>query len=79
MNKREFIEFIAEKHAIKKMEAEQSLNQIIESISKALSQDKEVRLPEFGIFALKQREARVGHHPNTGKKIEYQSLQATNF
>lgn len=79
MNKTEFIDFIASQHAIKKTEAEKSLNQITEAIIKALSQGEEIKITGFGIFEVKQKDARSGHHPKTGVKIDIPAYKQPVF
>lgn len=79
MNKTEFIDFIANQHAITKVQAEKNLNQITEAITKALSQGEEVKITGFGIFEVTQKEASIGHHPRTGKKINIKAYKQPKF
>ena len=79
MNKTEFIDFIADMHNMKKTKAEDMLNKIIDSIKNAMARGGEVKITSFGIFELKQREARDGYHPKTGKKIDIKAYKQPVF
>lgn len=70
MNKTELIASVAEKSGITKKDAERVVNATIDTITAALAADDRVQLSGFGIFEVKQREARVGRNPRTKETIE---------
>ena len=49
MNKTEFVEFIAEKHEVKKTEAKSALDMVLTSITEALENGDEINLTGFGL------------------------------
>lgn len=74
MNKGELIDAIAEKASVTKKEADSVLSAMIESIMEAVATDQKVTLVGFGTFEPRQRQAREGRNPQTGKAI---SIPAT--
>ncbi|MFC4766421.1 HU family DNA-binding protein [Effusibacillus consociatus] len=75
MNKTDLIAIVAEKAALKKVEAEKAVNAILDSIGEALKNGEKVQLIGFGTFETRQRSARTGRNPQTGKEI---TIPATN-
>ena len=74
MNKGELIDAIAEKASVTKKEADSVLTAMIESIMDAVASEQKVTLVGFGTFEPRQRQAREGRNPQTGKAI---SIPAT--
>lgn len=74
MNKGELIDAIAEKASVTKKEADSVLTAMIDSIMDAVASDQKVTLVGFGTFEPRQRQAREGRNPQTGKAI---SIPAT--
>ena len=62
MNKTELVANVAEKAGLTKKDAEKALGAVIESIEEALI--------GFGTFEVKDRAARTGRNPQTGKEIK---------
>jgi len=79
MNKTELIEAIASKADISKKDAEAALKATIESIEGALAKGDKVTLVGFGTFAVKERAARQGRNPATGKTIKIKASKAPSF
>ncbi|MDX2049830.1 MAG: HU family DNA-binding protein [Rickettsiaceae bacterium] len=79
MNKSEFVTFIAEKYSITKVDAEKSLNVIVESITEALSKGKEINLVGFGSFKVQKRPARDGRNPKTGAPLKIKASKLPVF
>ena len=48
-------------------------------IIKTLKKDKKVKLPGLGIFAVKNRKARVGRNPMTGATIQIPAKRVVRF
>ena len=53
-----------------KRDAEIIVGAILEEIVDALSRGDRVEIRGFGVFAVKQRKARVGRNPKTGELID---------
>lgn len=70
MNKTELIASVAEKSGLTKKDAERVINATLDTITASLVAGDRVQLSGFGIFEVKQREARVGRNPRTKEAIE---------
>ena len=70
MNKTELVANVAEKAGLSKKDAEKALGAVIESIEEALVEGDKVQLISFGTFEVKDRAARTGRNPQTGKEIK---------
>lgn len=70
MNKTQLIEAVASKSEIKKKDAEAAINAAFEVITDALKAGDKVQVIGFGTFEVKERGARTGRNPQTGKTIE---------
>lgn len=79
MNKAELVEAVAAKAKISKAEAEGALNAVICSIEGALKKGEDVRLTGFGNFVRKNRKARMGRSPKTGKSIKIPASKTVAF
>ena len=79
MNKTELIAAAAERSGLTKKDAEKVLNAAIDAISAALVQGDKVQVSGFGIFEVKEREARVGRNPRTGEAMEIAASKVPGF
>ena len=79
MNKTELIAAAAERSGLTKKNAEKVLNAAIDAISAALVQGDKVQVSGFGIFEVKEREARVGRNPRTGEAMEIAASKVPGF
>ena len=70
MNKTELVANVAEKAGLSKKDAEKALSAVIESVEEALVEGDKVQLIGFGTFEVKDRAARTGRNPQTGKEIK---------
>ena len=69
MNKSQLIDKIAAGADISKAAAGRALDAIIASVTESLKEGDDVALVGFGTFAVKERAARTGRNPQTGKEI----------
>ncbi|MFZ2414690.1 MAG: HU family DNA-binding protein [Minisyncoccia bacterium] len=79
MNKEDLIEAIVNKINCTKKDAQDALETIIDSITKALSKGDDVALTGFGSFTVKHRAARNGVNPKTGEKIKIAAAKVPKF
>ena len=79
MNKAELVAKIAEKAGMTKKDSEIALNAFIESVQGALKANDKVQLVGFGTFEVRQRNARKGRNPQTGKEITIPASKAPVF
>jgi len=79
MTKGELIESIVKKTDLNKRQSGDTLNVIIEEITKSLSKGKDVVLPGFGKFLVSNRKARKGRNPKTGAEIKIPKMKVPRF
>lgn len=69
MNKGELIDAVAEQASVTKKEADAVISAMIDTIMEAVANNDKVTLVGFGTFEPRQRQAREGRNPQTGKSI----------
>lgn len=79
MNKSELIDAIAEKAELSKKDAGSALDAVVAAITTALKDGDAVTLVGFGTFAVKERAARTGRNPQTGKEIKIAASKTPSF
>ena len=79
MNKTELITVAAEKSGMTKKDAERVVNAALDAITATLAEGGRVQLSGFGIFEVKEREARVGRNPRTKETIEIPATKLPAF
>ncbi len=79
MNKTELIAAVAEKAGLTKKDAERAVNATVEAITESLVKGDKVSVSGFGIFEVKNREARVGRNPRTKETIEIPATRLPAF
>lgn len=67
MKKTELIAAIAEQSGLSKKDAEKALAATIDTIINAVAEGDKIQLTGFGTFEQRQRNARTGCDPRTGK------------
>lgn len=79
MNKKELVAAIADKAEVTKVNAEASLNAIVEAISEELAKGGDVAISGLGKFSVRDRAARTGRNPQTGETISIAASKAPVF
>ncbi|MGX5173417.1 nucleoid-associated protein HU-beta [Aliikangiella marina] len=79
MNKSELVDAIASGADISKASAGRALDAMIDSITETLRKGDQVALVGFGTFSVKDRAARTGRNPQTGKTIEIPAARVPGF
>lgn len=79
MNKTELVAAVAEKSGLTKKDAERVVNATIDTIVEAMVKGDKVSLSGFGIFEVKEREARVGRNPRTKETIQIPATRLPAF
>ena len=79
MNKAELIAAIAESADLPKTAATAALDAFTAAITGALQQGESVTLVGFGTFEVKQRAAREGRNPQTGKPVQISAAKVPGF
>jgi DNA-binding protein HU-beta len=76
MNKAEFIDAIAEQTGKNKKEINLIVSAALDIITDTVAEGEKVVFVGFGAFEPRDRQAREGHNPRTGEKME---IPATRF
>jgi len=79
MKKAELVEEVSDKTGLTKKQAGNVLDAVTETITNTLSKGKKVTLVGFGTFQVRQRKAREGRNPRTGKKLEIPAKKVPKF
>jgi len=79
MNKTDLVAVAAEKAGLSKKDTERVLNAAIDTVVAALVKGERVQISGFGIFEVKEREARVGRNPRTKESIEIPATRTPAF
>lgn len=79
MNKSELIDAIAASADISKAAAGRALDAVTGAVTSALKGGDQVTLIGFGTFAVKERAARTGRNPQTGKEIKIPASKVPGF
>lgn len=79
MNKTELVEAIAESSGLSKAQAASALNATLDTITNSLAKGEPVALVGFGTFDTKERAARTGRNPQTGKPLEIAGATLPSF
>jgi nucleoid DNA-binding protein len=78
MNKGDLINEVAKVVGTKK-EAQEAVDCVFSSITKALKKGDAVTLVGFGTFKVTKRKARKGRNPQTGEEIKIKASKAPKF
>jgi len=79
MNKASLVDAVHEKIGGTKVQAEQAMDTVIDSIVGALKKGEEVSIAGLGIFSTKQRAARSARNPRTGETIQVAAMRVPKF
>ena len=79
MNKTELVAIVAEKSGLAKKDAERVVSATFETITAQMMKGEKVQISGFGIFEVKEREARVGRNPRTKESIQIPASRQPAF
>lgn len=79
MNKKQLIEAMAKKSGLSLTDSGKALDSFIGSVSDALKTGDTVSLIGFGSLCVKDKAAREGVNPATGKKIKIPAKKVVKF
>ena len=79
MNKADLIEAVAIKCDISKLAAQRAVDAMIDTITNALQNGKEVQLLGFGTFSVVERASRKGRNLRTNKSIDIPARKVPKF
>lgn len=79
MNKQGVIEAVHGVLGGTKVQAEQVVDKVIDSIVSSLKAGNEVSIAGLGIFSVKQRAARQARNPRTGELVQVAAMKVPKF
>ena len=79
MNKTEFINAVAEKSGLSKVDAKKAGEAFVETVSSELKEGGKVALLGFGSFSVAEKSARKGVNPKTKQPIEIPARKSVKF
>jgi DNA-binding protein HU-beta len=79
MNKSELIEALASKAEVSKKTAAAVLEAFTDTVTEELAKKEKVTLVGFGTFETRERAARTGRNPQTGKEMKIAASVAPAF
>lgn len=62
-----------------KKDAEALVNAVFDNVKAAITKDKRFSYPGFGTFSVRERKARKGRNPRTGKEITIPASKTVGF
>lgn len=78
MTKQDLVEAVS-KTCDSKKQAQEAVNAVFDTITKAMSKGDSVAVTGFGTFSVTKRKARQGVNPRTGEKIKIAATKAPKF
>ncbi|WP_188206023.1 HU family DNA-binding protein [Alkalibacillus aidingensis] len=79
MNKTDLINAVAENADLSKKDASKAVDSVFEAITDSLTKSEKVQLIGFGNFEVRERSARKGRNPQTGKEIDIPASKVPAF
>ena len=79
MNKASLVESLQAEGDLTKVQAEQMVEKVFDSIIEEVAKGETVSIAGFGIFEAKKRAARMGRNPKTGEAIQIKESVSPKF
>jgi integration host factor subunit beta len=79
MTKSDLIEAVVGNSTLSARHAKIIVDTFLETLAKALSQEKHVELRGFGTFGIRRRRPRLGRNPRTGKRVSVPAKRIPYF
>ena len=79
MNKAGIVDKVHEQLGGTKVQAEQVVDTVVDSIVGGLKKGDEISIAGLGIFSTKMRPARQGRNPRTGQSIQVPAMRVPRF
>lgn len=79
MNKASLVDKVHEVLGGTKVQAEQVVDTVFDSIVSSIKSGNEVSIAGFGIFSAKQRAARTARNPRSGETIQVPAMRVPKF
>ena len=79
MTKSQLVALLADSGGMSRKQVDELLNDLVETIVKAVKKGESVKIPGLGIFRLRKMKARVGRNPQTGEAINIPARKKVGF
>jgi len=79
MTKADIIEGVYEKVGFSKKESAEIVELVFDTVKETLERGDKIKISGFGNFQVRQKKARVGRNPQTGKEIEISARRVPTF
>ncbi|MFH1608546.1 MAG: HU family DNA-binding protein [Patescibacteria group bacterium] len=79
MNKQGIVEYVHGKLGGTKVQAEEIVDGIFDTIISTMKKGEEVSVAGFGIFSIKARAARMARNPKTGEQVKVAAKKVPKF
>ena len=79
MKKQDFIKAVAESANVSQTTASDCFDAVVGTITESLQKGEKLTFVGFGTFSVKERAARQGRNPRTGKTIEIKAAKIPSF
>ena len=79
MNKSDLIDALSHHSGLTKADAGKAIDGLVEVIGVALKNNDKVSLVGFGTFSIRERAARTGRNPKTGKILKIAASKNPSF
>jgi DNA-binding protein HU-beta len=79
MNKKDLVEKVHELLGGTKVQAENTVNLVFDSIVAGMKGGDDVSIAGFGIFSAKMRKARKARNPRTGEEVDVPAMRVPKF
>jgi len=79
VNKSELIDALASRLSIGKREAQETLDEVLDAITRAVVAGEKVAITGFGIFEKVERGARTARNPRTGATVKVKKTSVAKF
>ena len=79
MSKKEFVDAYAKATGETKKRAEELVNAFLETTEESLVKGESIQFVGWGTFEVKERAAREGRNPSTGKPIKIEAKKVVKF
>ncbi len=79
MTKADIIEGVYERVGFSKKESAEIVELVFDTLKETLERGDKIKISGFGNFQVRQKKARVGRNPQTGKEIEISARRVLTF
>lgn len=79
LGKTDLVELISTKSSVSKVDANNALNLVLEAITNALAEGKDVNITGFGKFKVAHRPERQGRNPANGEPLTIKASNQVSF